>query len=406
MRIFIYILCITILLEITLRVIINAAKKSMPWILTKSDEYPEFKDEIVVKFIENSFDANLGWVRKPNSSGKEIGVESEVCFNIDENGSRANPFTSHHNSKIAVFGDSYAFCRQVNDGETWECKLSELINAGVLNYGVGNYGIDQAIMRLEMTKLPSTVKAIILCFVPETICRVQSRWKHFLEFGNILAFKPRYILSETGGLTLLENPIKNISSFNEIKKIINEIKNTDKFYKTKFRKYQFRGLYLVVFIKNIARYVAMLRVYFLGKSGVISNEERDDRLFELIVDENIKQSHFLYGNMQSTLLLGALLQKFKDEVVKRGAMPVIIVAPQLMDLKNQKTRSIYQKFFQDFGSNHNLDVIDLTDAILKGNPSSCYINDRYGGHFSPFGNEIVANEVNDYLSKKGIRLDL
>ena len=100
--------------------------------------------------------------------------------------------------KIACFGDSYTFCRQVEDHETWQYYLSNKLNNKVLNFGVGNYGVDQALLRYERTELPVSVKVVMLGFVPETICRIHSFWKHYLEFGNTFAFKPRFSVEKEG----------------------------------------------------------------------------------------------------------------------------------------------------------------------------------------------------------------
>ena len=49
--------------------------------------------------------------------------------------------------KYLVFGDSFAFCRYVNDNETWEYYLENLLQKNIRNYGVGNFGVDQAILK-------------------------------------------------------------------------------------------------------------------------------------------------------------------------------------------------------------------------------------------------------------------
>ena len=36
--------------------------------------------------------------------------------------------------------DSYAFCRQVHDFETWEHYLSDILKSSVLNFGLGTMG--------------------------------------------------------------------------------------------------------------------------------------------------------------------------------------------------------------------------------------------------------------------------
>ena len=44
-----------------------------------------------------------------------------MTFTIDPSGSRV--IDNDRPATIAAFGDSFAFCRQVGDGETWESAL-------------------------------------------------------------------------------------------------------------------------------------------------------------------------------------------------------------------------------------------------------------------------------------------
>ena len=83
-----------------------------------------------------------------------------------------------HSHKYLIFGDSFAFCRYVNDNETWEYFLENLIQMNVRNYGVGNFGVDQAIL------------------------------KYFLEYKNIYPFRVLNINKET-----INNDIESIQMF-------------------------------------------------------------------------------------------------------------------------------------------------------------------------------------------------
>jgi hypothetical protein len=67
------------------------------------------------------------------------------------------------------------------------------LNLHVLNYGVGNYGFDQALLRFEKNK-HIQLEITIIGIVPETINRINSIWKHYLEFGNIYGFKPSFFI--------------------------------------------------------------------------------------------------------------------------------------------------------------------------------------------------------------------
>ena len=50
-------------------------------------------------------------------------------------------------TKVSVFGDSFAFCRYVNDDKTWQSFIEKKIKSNVKNFGVGNYGLDQSYLK-------------------------------------------------------------------------------------------------------------------------------------------------------------------------------------------------------------------------------------------------------------------
>ncbi|MEX2602136.1 MAG: hypothetical protein WD355_10835, partial [Balneolaceae bacterium] len=235
-------------LELLLILLVHHYRKQFQWLITKQDELPQLDREGLAKFFAKSYDPELGWVRRPNTTGTERGKGGPITFHIDELGSRKSHAAGE--PKLAAFGDSYTFCRQVEDSETWEAYLSEESGNKVLNFGVGNYGADQAVMRYLRTELPDSVDVVVLGFVPETLCRVHSHWKHYLEFGNTFAFKPRYMVGEKGELTLSENPMKSEEQFQEIEELIPQLAERDFFYRRKFRALQFRFPYTASFVRH------------------------------------------------------------------------------------------------------------------------------------------------------------
>ena len=140
-------------------------------------------------------DPELGWVRKPYSYGQENSSNGKKTqFSVNSHGARCNPGFDEKQPAILVFGDSYAFSRQVNDYEAWPHLVSKRLDLNILNFGVGNYGLDQAILRMKRELGKHTCNLTIIMVVPETICRIQSMWKHYSEYGNTFAFKPRFVL--------------------------------------------------------------------------------------------------------------------------------------------------------------------------------------------------------------------
>lgn len=387
-----------LLLELSLILLVRKFRKEFQWLITEIDELPELPQHALDKFINSSFDKELGWVKKPNTSGIEKGKYGDICFFIDSEGSRKTSFPDFDKT-IAVFGDSYAFCRQVMDTETWEEGVSKTLNTGVLNYGVGNYGVDQALIRYMSETLRDSVKISILCFVPETICRIQSYWKHYLEFGNTFAFKPKFKLSESGELELVRCAIQTSSDFNNLKSILPQIQLNDNFYLRKFRKLQFRKPYILSLLRAPRRQFRLIGALMLNKFMSlinIKNEKYKNLAFACIMKYNIQESREMYSDDNAKLLLKKILLNFTSVAKSKGHKPLFLVIPQLLDFYEDKYLNMpYSVFYKELASEY--DVIDMAEKFRTHELSDIYINDQYGGHLSTKGNELVAESVVEWV---------
>jgi len=389
---------ILVIIEVGIFLIVGLQRRSFPWLITKRDESPTFDSRALQKFMDYSFDPHLGWVRKPDSSGIENGQKGPITFHIDSVGSRANSFETSP-PVIAAFGDSYAFCRQVEDGETWEAQLSQQEGFGVLNFGVGNYGVDQALLRYEGMSLPDTVRIVVMGFVPETICRIQSYWKHYLEFGNTFAFKPRFILDPEGRLILLGNLVRSAGDFAVLHEKLPEIREADGFYQKKFRSHQFRFPYTLSLMRNPLKQsmlISAVAIRGIWRALGISSDRIENLPFTLVMKNNLRDAYQLYSDSKSTKLLSAILLRFKAEAQRRGHIPLVVVMPQLLDLKLNKNKvAPYQSCFSELA--RQLPVLDLTGKFIETGFEKLYINDQYGGHLSVDGNRLVAEEISIWL---------
>ena len=380
--------------ELSLTVIVRKFRNEFQWLITENDDYPNFPQKALDKFINSSFDKELGWVRKPNTSGIEKGKYGDITFFIDSQGSRKSSFPDFEKT-IAVFGDSYAFCRQVTDTETWEEVVSKSLKTGVLNFGVGNYGVDQALLRYKSETLQDTVKIVVMCFVPETICRIQSYWKHYLEFGNTFAFKPKFKISESGELVLVRSAIQTSSDFDNLTSFLPKIQANDTFYLRKFRKLQFRKPYILSLFRAPKRQFCLLGTLLSKKlmdSISIKTEKYKNRAFATVMNYNIQEARQMYSDNNAKLLLNKILHNFATLAKSKGHKPLILVIPQLLDFFDDKQLSMpYSLFFEKLALEY--DVIDMAEKFRSKNLSEIYINDQYGGHLSAEGNKLVAESV-------------
>lgn len=390
-------LCL-ILFELSLTVLVRSLRKEFQWLITEVDELPIFPQKALDKFINSSFDKELGWVRKPDTSGIEKGKYGDITFFIDSDGSRKSSYPNLIKT-IAVFGDSYAFCRQVSDTETWEEGVSKTLNTGVLNFGVGNYGVDQALIRYMSKTLQDTVEIAVMCFVPETICRIQSYWKHYLEFGNTFAFKPKFKISDDGDLVLVKSAIQMPSDFDNLKSRLPEIQANDEFYLRKFRKFQFRKPYIFSLFrapKRQFRLIGDLLFYKLHGHFNKNSEKYKSKAFASVMKNNIQEARDMFSDEKARLLLKKILHNFVSVAKNKGHKPLILVIPQLLDFYEDKyTNMPYSDFFNDLASEYN--VIDMSEKFRTQELQNIYINDQYGGHLSAKGNELVAESVVEWI---------
>ncbi len=359
------------------------------WILTEKNLNFFFDKRKFKSFKKNSFNQILGWDLKKNYKNFDIDGKKKIFFKISKNGYRNSRFNNKKNA-IATFGDSYVFSRQVSDKHTWQEYLSNDLNIFVSNYGVGNYGLDQAFLKYLNTKISKKTKMVIFGFVPETICRIQSIWKNYLEFGNIHAFKP-YVKISKGDVIFNKNYLKNKSKLSDIPSIIEQIKKSDRFYETKYLSRIFKFPYSFCFLKN---FILNLKIFistfvFIFKKK-IKSQELNEKIFPHIMSSNIDDSHKLYLEKYSQKLLIGSMFKIQKKMLRDKKKVLFVIFPQLDDLK-KKSRRNYQNLYKKY--DESLNILDLTDIFLKKDFEKYYLNDKYGGHLNSMGNKFVAQEI-------------
>ena len=343
MKIIYIILIAFILFEIFIYLIFDKLKKSK-WILTKKELSLLFDKDKFNKFKKINYDFELGWaqIKKDNTINKT--KKNVITYNIDKKGYRSSKNKLKSNI-ITSFGDSYTFCRQISDEKTWQEIISKKKNIFVSNYGVGNYGLDQAYLKLKKTKVSKKTKVISFGFVPETICRIQSSWKNYLEFGNLHGFKP-YCKLHKNKIKIKPNPLKKKHSFKDLKKIINQTKKNDRFYKDKYLKNYFFFPFTLSFLKNF-NFNIKIFLSFLFYPNKKNIKYFDDYIFPFVMERNIEFSHKLYKEVYSANLLKSLISEIYKYSNRKKVKVCFVIFPQLYDIK-KNSRINYQSFFNKY----------------------------------------------------------
>nr|MBI4157177.1 hypothetical protein [Candidatus Woesearchaeota archaeon] len=411
---------IIVVLELASYVLVRSTRKRFQWLITKKDdEIPLIDKEALekTKYFEKGFDSELGWVRKPNTTGNDtIFYQKDdgdwdyrkAPWTINKRSSRNNQDLENLNDKlISCYGDSFTFSRQVNDNETWCYYLSKLTKSNVLNWGIGNHGMDQALLRLEREFPKNKTKIVIMANVPDTISRVVSYWKHFYEYGNVWAFKPRYELDVNKQLRLVPNLIDKPEKFYELEKYIDELKKHDYFYKEKFLKDLIKFPYSFHVLKNPRRNLSI--IYKVAKQTVMKKfsqkykvmEPMDSDAMLVIRRINLLWAVRLYNEAYAVDLMERLVDRFLDLSKELKFKPVFVFLPQKNEALYYKNEGeFYMPFFKKISE--KIDTIDVTTPIINHPDIDSLYSEKtvYGAHISNEGNQFVAKIIYGALKEK------
>jgi len=376
--------------------IISSVNKKFQWLIMQKDENPTLSESGLKKFLPHGFDPELGWIRKPNTSHEEIGKYGKTRWTINNSGARLNSDYDKKQSIISCYGDSFTFCRQVNDDGTWEHYLSKKLKTNVKNFAVGNYGIDQALLRLKRDFHDNRTPIVILAVVPDTISRIVSIWKHYYEYGNTFGFKPRFVIKNSK-LELIKNPINEIQKFQNYQRYLTEIKQNDFFYEAKFKKEKLHFPYCITIFKNVKRNFSLLYWNLLIENKKKMNHDVSGiswNPMKIIMKTNLEWRIRLFHDKISVELLKKIIEEYVKFGKENNFKPIFSFLPQKDDLIFIKNNyHFYNDFIKKLKNIENLIFVDVTEKLLEESDLDILYSDNndYGGHYSKHGNEKVSS---------------
>jgi hypothetical protein len=370
--------------ELAAHLLVTRLRVEFPWLIGPGDVAPDIPAELADRHAHRSFDPDLGWCRRPGESGVERTDTGETSYSVDRRGRRHSPGAGDRAAAVACFGDSFVFCRLVDDDQTWPHQLSGLLGVGVANYGVGNYGLDQALLRFERELDSIEARVVVMGVVPETIARVQSYWKHYFEYGNTLAFKPRFTAGPAG-LRLHPCAVRSPADYLRYRDRLPEIQRLDGFYRRRFRRDLLRFPYLPRLARRGRRQLPILGHLLWGRVRR-DREGAFRRAFQAVLRDNGRSARALYRDPESVRLLHELVLRFATTCRQAGKEPVLLVMPQLVDLDHA---GAYGPAYARL--RRLLPVVDVTDRFRDApDRPLLYTHGRLGPHPSALGNRLIA----------------
>jgi hypothetical protein len=370
------------------------------------EEFPDIDRDLLDKF--SSFDRKLGWVPQPNTTKqKDTGdhlpgedMENIVEYSTDEYGSRVCPAEDRDDDadfRVSTYGDSYCFCRGVNDDETFQHYLAEELGTHVGNYGGGNYGMDQALMRLKDNYDDDPADYVCMVTTSSSMPRILSAWKHYQEFGNILAVKPRYEFGD-GSLERIETPLEEKEDLLDLEDHADYLRRHDGHYEPWFKPHLASFPYTTDFFgtpDNVryALYGAMKDLesrYEVSIPG-IDFHDRQTRAEDRLEQEQVAYHDRLWDERSDDF--ATLVGEFVSVAEEKEFTPVFVMLQQLRYAEYEQGREhVYGDMVERLDEEYD-DLLTVDVAEQLGDVEDIgelYTRAGEGGHHTPETNERIA----------------
>jgi len=324
------------------------------------------------------FDPLLGWALRPDAASADGGTTTDARGWRGRRGLDAvgrDAVGGEGRTRIATFGDSFTFCDEVDDADTWQSELERLDpSLEVPNLGVGGYGTDQALLRArgELGALGADVVLVGLLLenIGRNVNRYRPRWYPNAE--NPVA-KPRFVLSG-GELELVPLPFADRSELvaavadGSVLELLGEHEHWSDDH-----------LPALLGWSAFARLVAGRRFYA---------ERSLERLWNDVDGEPFRTSV-------------AILSEFRDLALEHGARSFgVLVFPIREDLERLfDGRGRYWSSLTDELGRRGIAHLDLSHSLEEARRTSPAVGPQLyrGSHLSPSGNAVVAAAIRDWL---------
>ena len=334
-----------------------------------------------------TYSATLGWTVKPNSESTGWIVRpnresKSALYRSNSQGIRAdrdyplNVPTSGQ-FRLAAFGDSFTFCVDVANHETWEAQLEAIDqHLEVLNFGVGGYALDQAFLRYKEDGIKFHPHIVLIGHMSENIYRLLTTfWPFYYPGGDIPFGKPRFIL-KNDQLVLVDNPLSKREDLEKLVKddrgVLERLKAQD-YYAT--HRY-FQGPF---------DFLASVRIMKIATSRFL----RGDDVFKRKIYDTSGEAYQLTTK---------LIDEFYLLAESNSSIPIVLLFPNQSDLrmyiKNHKTcYSPLVEYLEKKGYRY----IDLLNVFKDKIDSKKKIEEMLPNHNSPEANQLIAQFIYSYL---------
>lgn len=377
-----------IILEFSSLVVVKTFNTYFQHGKTSDFKFTETQKQKIIQFLDDGlhyrcFDSALGWVNKPRANVSIESGKRNINVNINADGFRS---TRRYEKKkdanvtrILTLGDSFTFGSEVDDSECWssilECKDS---NFEVLNAGVPGFGLDQSLLYFKRLNEDWNPDVVIVSYMTMLWLRHLNTFQPFRSKRSIPLSKPRFLV-ENGKLNLLDNylnsPQKYESFLEKPNAFLKQLGRNDYFYSSEFG-------------SSSPEYGNFVKLLYL-----LMGDQTKEKA-ELYTNGYYNQEHEGYS------LTIAILDEFVNAIRKINAKPIILFFPTKQDIEKMQqikdsTYRVYRPLYKELSAK-GVQCFDFAEDFYDLDTSILFENK---GHYSPFGNEIIANKLFDIINQ-------
>jgi len=330
-------------------------------------------DEKLEGFYKKYFHPRWGW---------DISKDKQ-----DKLGDRkSHDYDAKEQYTIKCFGDSFTYGYGVEDNETFSYVVEEKTGWECLNYGVDGYGTDQALLKYKDNNVKTTYT--VLGILHENIGRCMTVWWSFYQRG-FSGTKPRFVISNDD-VVFIDNPVKDYNDLRKLQDIgfINSLKKYDYWQK------YYESINAPPRLKWPATFVILPHFDFFIKNFVILVKNYLSPTYEGEISKR-KVYHLYNEESEGMKIMRYIVREFIKTAHMRGEIPIILVFPfeHTVDTFQKFGKKPYQSLI-DYLQMIQCHFIDFGEVLVHEDYSSYYQADT---HFSPKGNERVADQLIDYI---------
>ena len=327
-------------------------------------------------------DLLLGWDRTPGDIQTRVNVDgNQYIMSYGADGAR-NDVNYHDEVLIASYGDSFTDCAEVNDNETWQYYIEELIHKDVKNYGVSGYGVGQTWLKLKRHLEEGRIEKVTIFAIYENgLDRVVNNYRpfQFWRTRGKLGFKPsyRYI---SGEVTFIPNPwIQSIKTLEQLQKLALVSAKTD-YWASRQIMLNLEFPYMLQSIKAIHSALRIASTKMVDSGGHVS----------------------MWDTKEGQMIMEYILKEFVTYTKANNSIPIILFIPQVSQhWSSGRKQPEYYEFKKHFRNKHinDVTVLDVYDAEFDEKRFNVM---PFKGHASAYGNQAIAKYITDSLADIGL----